>query len=347
MLGHVISCYKKYFHYRVPLYNDPGLFSNQASKQNATCLLGLLKHAFCHDLSTNDCVEAMCLESMAEMIFRQPVAYVDIKPMPFLEAKKILSTESMFDGLALAVILALSTTDRLEIRLQALSDWLSHYSQGASLIKVVSALQNNQHYRLKKTRILGEGFQNIQSRLNGMSSYGWFEYRRQMACMVDHVPCKAFEKKYDFLLELPDHTLGGAYVAMMRNGQLAVTGRPGGMAAFFMWHDLTHLLSGNGTNFIGELGANAFTAGCSKQEKLSILAWGLLQFNLGHSLAVIATSATNQLNTKERWDQYLLSLHYGSESTLDVLQWSRDQLIEDLQLDLTLVREKYSIQSVE
>ena len=75
MLGHVISCYKKYFHYRVPLCNDPGLFSNQASKQNATCLLGLLKHAFCHDLSTNDCVEAMCLESIAEMIFRQPVAY--------------------------------------------------------------------------------------------------------------------------------------------------------------------------------------------------------------------------------------------------------------------------------
>ena len=67
----------------------------------------------------------------------------------------------MIAGLASAVILALSTADRLEIRFRVLSEWLSHYSQGASLTKVVSALQNNQHHRFKKTRILGEGFQNI------------------------------------------------------------------------------------------------------------------------------------------------------------------------------------------
>ena len=130
---------------------------------------------------------------------------------------------------------------------------------------------------------------------------------------------------------------------MQRESGLNLPGEPYGFAEFFLWHELTHVLSGNKTDFVGELAVNAFTAASSHRAKFEILLWGLLQFNSGFSLAVIATPGADELAKPGAIKNYCNALLCGSHATLDVLNWPLQQLLCDLKLPLDRVRASYNI----
>ena len=106
------------------------------------------------------------------------------------------------------------------------------------------------------------------------------------------------------------------------------------------------MLSGNGADFLGELGANIFIAACSQRSKYEISVWGLLQFNLGYSLAVVASPGLDNMRHKRVLQQYCLSLLAGSSCILDVLSWPLEQMRQDLRLPLDEVRAKYHIKAI-
>ena len=113
-----------------------------------------------------------------------------------------------------------------------------------------------------------------------------------------------------------------------------------------MWYDISHVISGNNTVFLGELGVIAFTAGYVNRCKFRVLLFGLLQFNLGILLAIVAATSKNQFENKRAIKIYLYSLLSGSKSKLNLLDWPVDVMINDLKTDLNLVREKYNINPV-
>ena len=98
--------------------------------------------------------------------------------------------------------------------------------------------------------------------------------------------------------------------------------------------------------FKGELGVNAFTAAYSQYGKYKILIWGLLQFNLGYELAVVATGSKEHFKNREVVEQYVRSIVSGSQCTMDFLHWPTDQKRHDLRQPIAEVRKRYHIDPV-
>ena len=266
---------------------------------------------------------------------------------PLADSVAAMTPEHAQDYLALALVLCLllKTGYRQRVAL-LLENWSDQLQVVATMPVVLRAIRDNNVDIIKDDTYLGEGFQNKIARENGKRWLGQDEYLRQMRVMQDGEPHNELQQKYEMLNELPVTTLGGALCHMLRQSKLSLPGEPYGFAEFFLWHDLTHLLSGNGTDYPGELGANIFAAACSQRSKYEILVWGLLQFNLGSSLAVVASPGLDNMRHKRVLQQYCLSLLAGSGCTLDVLSWPLEQMFQDLRLPLDEVRAKYHIKAI-
>ncbi len=154
------------------------------------------------------------------------------------------------------------------------------------------------------------------------------------------------QKKYEFLKTIDKKTLGGAYASFCRSQELSITGDPKSFTEFFLWHDLSHVISGNDASYAGELATNSFTAGYCDKYQFRILVWGLLQWILGYSLAVVAYPSKEKFEDKHTIDIYLKSLTSGADSKLNLIDWPIDQMIKDLKQDINVVRKKYNIKAV-
>lgn len=343
MLGQFMRFIYERVIYKIPKNNQQAWFTTSYSPEQKELILGLLKSQFESCPTTTAQTEIKFIEVIAEVVFDLSIAYQHINSVSINENSWQLNASMKRDFLTLCIIVALCNSEQLETRIQSVLVLRRFIKAEKSVWSVLDALCSHDVTKLKKQSILGEGYHNKISRLNGMANYGWFEYRRQMKSMQKKHLFPKYQARYAFINQLPSHTLGGSFRQLMRDADLSIVGEPSGFPAFFIWHDLIHLLSGNGTNFPGELGANAFTAGFSKKCKLKILLWGLIQFNLGYSLAVVATPAKNQFKNREIMHQYLSSLMSGCSVTMDLLNWTEQLLIEDLKLDIDVVREKYHI----
>ena len=325
------------------IYTDLPWFESHYKAADKALILGLLKSLIDYE-TTTDAIECVMLERMASVFWDDTIHYQDIQAVDLQKHLDELSNYKRHDFLCLAIILCLCCSQHHQKRLKVLLDHLQdNFPAGERLQLALQAVLNSDLKTLRKPEILGEGFHNTMARENGLDTVGWFDYQKQMKSMKqggEHLPLK---EKFDFLNDAADNTLAGKLREQFKKSKLPLPGHSHGFSEFFVWHELSHVLSGNGTNWIGELGANSFTAGFSKRGKYSILIWGLLQFNLGTQLAVVATAATDKLNTAKKIERYLYSLRSGCETTLDLLTWGSEQMIADMNMDLEKVRTKYHI----
>lgn len=248
--------------------------------------------------------------------------------------------------LVLALFVTLSSTDELVIRIKTLLRHWHYFNVDPIVEQILRCLLNDDIATIKKPHVLGEGYQNKMARLNGIKHCGWFEYKRQMHSMTQNTAYSNLKNKYHFLNELENNTLGGGLKDFLRSDKLSLPGEAGGSAEFFLWHDTCHVLSGNKTDSAGELGANAFTAGCVDKCKFRVLLFGLLQWNLGVPLAIVAEPNKNQFTRAKVIRQYLYSLLVGSKSEPNLLDWPVDKMVEDFKMDLNQVRKKYNIKPI-
>lgn len=88
-------------------------------------------------------------------------------------------------------------------------------------------------------------------------------------------------RRYIALGELGENTVGYAYFQLLTDNDFPFPGEQGGVAEAGLWHDLSHVIGGYGTDAVGELEVVSFIAGFSRQDSFFWLFTVTLQFHLG------------------------------------------------------------------
>jgi hypothetical protein len=92
---------------------------------------------------------------------------------------------------------------------------------------------------------------------------------------------QALVTKCKALAELPEGTLGRGYVAYQMKNGFSWPGEKGGIPEGGLHHDFTHVLTGYGTDPLGEIEIGAFTAGMKKTDPFTFLFFPMLEFHVG------------------------------------------------------------------
>ncbi len=121
--------------------------------------------------------------------------------------------------------------------------------------------------------------------------------------------------RYRRLGDCPEGSLGRGYFDFIRSNGFSFPGEKGSPPEVIAFHDLTHVLSGYGTDPVGELQVLSFHAGCRREEDdpFGFILFGLAQFQLGLRLSPIAAQFTGQLDP----DLALKALVRGKACTVD------------------------------
>lgn len=142
---------------------------------------------------------------------------------------------------------------------------------------------------------------------------GWLA--SALAAMAGLREDRALAARYRALGELPAGTLGRGYADFIATSGFSFPGEKGSAPEVITLHDLTHVLSGYGTDPEGELQVLAFHAGCRREEKdpFAFLMFGIAEFHLGLSLSPVASGSRGKLDPAAM----LRALERGSACRID------------------------------
>jgi tellurite resistance protein len=166
---------------------------------------------------------------------------------------------------------------------------------------------------------------------------GWLA--RTLAAMAGLKEDAAIASRYRALEQAPAGSLGRAYFDFIRKNEFSFPGEKGSPAEFIALHDLTHVLSGYGTDPEGELDVLAFHAGCRKEEKdpFSFLMFGIAEFHLGLAMSPVASGSKGKLDPARMF----AALERGSKCTIDPTEgWDPWPVMNE---PLDALRERYGI----
>ncbi|MCC7538061.1 MAG: hypothetical protein IT379_17680 [Deltaproteobacteria bacterium] len=124
--------------------------------------------------------------------------------------------------------------------------------------------------------------------LTRQKGLGWLA--RSVAAMAGLRADREIGDRWRGLGSLPAGTLGRSYFEFMYANDFSFPGEQGSPPEVIAFHDLTHVLSGYGTDPAGEMCVLAFHAGCRREEKdpFSFLMFGLAQFHMGLQLTPVS-----------------------------------------------------------
>lgn len=142
---------------------------------------------------------------------------------------------------------------------------------------------------------------------------GWLA--SALAAMAGIREDAALAARYRALGQYPAGTLGRGYFDFVRGNQFSLPGEKGSPPEIITFHDMTHVLSGYGTDPKGELQVLAFHAGCRREEKdpFGFLMFGIAEFHLGLSMSPVATGSRMQLDPAALF----AALQRGAACTID------------------------------
>jgi len=142
---------------------------------------------------------------------------------------------------------------------------------------------------------------------------GWLA--KTLAAMAGLAEDRATAARYRALGDAPAGSLGRAYFDFVTGNHFAFPGEKGGTPEAVVFHDLTHVLSGYGTDPAGEMQVLAFHAGCRREEHdpFSFLLFGIAEFHLGISMTPIATGSRGMFDPP----RVFRALQRGQACTID------------------------------
>jgi len=111
---------------------------------------------------------------------------------------------------------------------------------------------------------------------------------REVAAAAGVAESPKMAAKYRALEGYAHGTVGRAYFDFIRANDFRLPGERGGTPEFVVIHDLTHVLSGYGTDPQGETQVAAFSAGFRKTDAFAMIFFVMLQFHLGVRMAPTA-----------------------------------------------------------
>jgi hypothetical protein len=145
-------------------------------------------------------------------------------------------------------------------------------------------------------------------------------------------------RRYNDLGQLPSGTFGRAYWDFVVSNGFGFPGEAGAVPERGVWHDLTHVLSGYGTDPDGEVQVVSFIAGYRKEDPFFWLFTIALQFQLG-----IKVSPYSPAGVTGRFDpeKVIAALRRGAAMNADLSQgWDYWPLFP---LPLEEVRRRYNV----
>ncbi|MFO0554636.1 MAG: TerB family tellurite resistance protein [Polyangiaceae bacterium] len=166
---------------------------------------------------------------------------------------------------------------------------------------------------------------------------GWV--LRSLAAMAGLREDATIAQRYLDLEHAPVGSLGRAYFDFVRGNQFTFPGERGSPPEVIVLHDLTHVLSGYGTDPEGELDVLAFHTGCRREEKdpFSFLLFGIAEFHLGLAMSPVAASARGKLDP----ERMFRALARGAACKIDPTDgWDFWAVVNE---PLAALRERYGI----
>ncbi|HKE19376.1 MAG TPA: hypothetical protein VKB80_31080 [Kofleriaceae bacterium] len=144
--------------------------------------------------------------------------------------------------------------------------------------------------------------------------------------------------RYRALADYPEGTMGRAYADFILTNGFSFPGEKGSGPEPIVFHDLTHVLSGYGTDPTGEICVTAFSAGFRKEEPFTFLLFSMMQFNLGIGMTPVAPATKNQFDAPRA----LTALQRGARMNIDLSDGTWDYW-SDMASSLEMVRAKYGV----
>jgi tellurite resistance protein len=120
--------------------------------------------------------------------------------------------------------------------------------------------------------------------------------------------------RYRALVDYPEGSLGRAYAGFIRGNGFSFPGEKGSPPEPIVVHDLTHTLSGYGTDPASEICVTAFHAGYRKEDPFTFLLFSMMQFNLGIAVTPITPGVTLNFDAP----RVLAALRRGSMMKRDI-----------------------------
>lgn len=167
--------------------------------------------------------------------------------------------------------------------------------------------------------------------------FGWLA--RSLAAMAGLREDAAIAKRYRDLEHAPEGSLGRGYFDFIKRNGYSFPGEKGSPPEFISLHDLTHVLSGYGTDPEGELQVLAFHTGCRRDDHdpFSFMLFGIAEFHLGLAMSPVASGSKGKLDPTLMWK----ALERGSHCTIDpTVGWDPWPVMHE---QLTTLRERYCI----
>jgi hypothetical protein len=136
---------------------------------------------------------------------------------------------------------------------------------------------------------------------------------RTVATMAKLKEDTVLADRYRALRRLPGDSLGGAYAAFMRNNGFPFPGEKGSGPELVLYHDLTHVLSGYGTDPAGETQVACFHAGARRKDPFTFIFFVVLQFHLGVRMTPVAPGQHGMFDPRKA----LLAVRRGAACKID------------------------------
>jgi hypothetical protein len=147
----------------------------------------------------------------------------------------------------------------------------------------------------------------------------------------------ALARRYRGLAELPEGSLGRAYLAFIDANGFSVPGELGGPPPPVVRHDCCHVLGGYGTSASEECGVLGFQAGFGRNDPFFTILFALAQFQLGIGSTPVTAAETGQADP----EVIFRGLEHGLGVTRDLISdWDP---WDDFPLPLEEVRRRYGI----
>lgn len=144
-------------------------------------------------------------------------------------------------------------------------------------------------------------------------------------------------RKFEAWRALPDGTLGREYVRFVDDNGWPLPGEKGAGSDIIVFHDMTHVLAGYGTDPSGEIETACFSAGYRRKDPFAFVLFALLQFHVGFRITPIAKSQTGLFDV----ERALTALARGGAMTVDLTdRWSYWD-VADVPIDE--LRQRYGI----
>jgi len=268
--------------------NDPALRLDPATARSAlAALLGVAQ--FCAGGPEIDPAERLTIEAIRDHLAHQPDLDLDgLSPLtPEALAEQVsdpIWRERILRGMT---VVALMDGQLSEERLSYLRR--AARSLGVGEV-VVNTYANLVHERMALVRLdmARRGF--LVGAVRDFLGRGRLEAAMQLARYVLKQSDPALAARYRALGDLPEGTLGHAYIQFIESNGFSVPGEPGGPPPPIARHDCMHVLGGYGTSPAEEGGVAGLQAGMSgSSDPFFSILLVLAEFQLGRSVVPIET----------------------------------------------------------